>query len=270
MNSALKTGSSNVLVVIMFLVAGWIYMNAKISSTVQRAIKIINYLNEARGPQGIKDISENLTISPPITHRLLATLKMEGMVFQDIETKKYSLSTIFIDYANKIITDVPFISLIDPELVKLRNETQETVGLYLLTGMMRMCVVEHVSKQEICRRAGVGNKIPLHLGSSGRVILAFLNEDLQTKAVSSLPEEERNILRKKLETIVHTGYSINEEELTENVAALSAPVFGAKGKVIGAISISGPVFRWNKESMEQHISLLLKTAENISKSLYQS
>ncbi|MED4688289.1 IclR family transcriptional regulator C-terminal domain-containing protein [Peribacillus frigoritolerans] len=42
----------------------------------------------------------------------------------------------------------------------------------------------------------------------------------------------------------------------------------AEGKVIGAISISGPVFRWHKESMEQHISLLLKTAESISNSLY--
>lgn len=243
-------------------------MSSKISSTVQRAIKIINYLNEARGPQGIKDISENLNISPPITHRLLTTLKMEGMVFQDINSKKYSLGTVFIDYANKIVTDAPFISLIDPDLVELRNETQETVGLYLLTGIMRMCVVEHESNQEISRRAGVGNRIPLHLGSSGRVILAFLNEGLQTKALSILPEEERNTLREKLETIVTTGYSINEEELTENVAALSAPIFGAKGKVIGAISISGPVFRWNKESMEQHIPLLLKTAENISKSLY--
>ncbi|MFE4707884.1 IclR family transcriptional regulator [Peribacillus simplex] len=243
-------------------------MNTKISSTVQRAIKIINYLNETPGPQGIKDISENLNISPPITHRMLTTLKMEGMVFQDLVSKKYSLGTVFIDYANKIITDLPFISLIDSQLIKLRDETQETVGLYMLTSMIRTCVIEHVSNQEISRKAGVGNRIPLHLGSSGRVILAFLKEDLQAQVLNILPEEERNILRQKLGTIVNTGYSINEEELTKNVAALSAPVFGAKGKVIGAISISGPVFRWNKESMEQHISLLLKTTENISKSLY--
>ncbi|WP_235867299.1 IclR family transcriptional regulator [Priestia abyssalis] len=243
-------------------------MSSKISSTVQRAIKIINYLNEARGPQGIKDISENLNISPPITHRLLTTLKMEGMVFQDIDSKKYSLGTVFIDYANKVITDVPIISLMDPELIKLRDETQETVGLYMLTGMIRMCVVEYESKQEISRRAGVGNRIPLHLGSSGRVILAFLSEDLQEQVLSLLPEGERKTLRQKLEAIVNTGYSINEEELTKNVAALSAPIFGAKGKVIGAISISGPFFRWNKESMEQHIPLLLNTTQMISKSLY--
>ncbi|MFC5589796.1 IclR family transcriptional regulator [Sporosarcina soli] len=243
-------------------------MSSKISTTVQRAITIINYLNEARGPQGIKDISENLNIAPPITHRLLATLKMDGLVFQDLESKKYSLGTVFIDYANKIIADVPFLSLIDPELIKLRNETQETVGLYMLSDLIRICVVEHESDQEISRKAGVGNKIPLHLGSSGRVILAFLSEDFQTRALSFLTEEERKILRQKLETIVETGYAINEEELAENVAALSAPVFGAKGKVIGAISISGPLFRWNTESMERHIPTLLKTTKRISDSLY--
>ncbi|MCP1096119.1 IclR family transcriptional regulator [Peribacillus castrilensis] len=243
-------------------------MNTKISSTVQRAIKIINYLNETTGPQGIKNISESLNISPPITHRLLTTLKMDGLVFQDADSKKYSLGTVFIDYANKIITDVPFVSIIDPQLIKLRDETQETVGFYMLTNMVRMCVIEHVSNQEISRRAGVGNRIPLQLGSSGRVILAFLSEGLQAQVLNLLPEEERRMLQQQLEIIVNTRYSINEEEITKNVAALSAPVFGAKGKVIGAISISGPVFRWHKESMEQHISLLLKTAEGISKSLY--
>ncbi|PGZ93086.1 IclR family transcriptional regulator [Bacillus sp. AFS029533] len=252
----------------MELAWGNIFMNSKISSTVQRAIKIINYLNETYGPQGIKDISENLNISPPITHRLLTTLKLEGMVYQDINSKKYSLGTVFIDYANKVISDVPIISLIDPHLMKLRDETGETVGLYMLTGMDRICVVEHESKQEISRRAGIGNKIPLQLGSSGRVILAFLSEDIKAQILSFLSEEERNILQAKLETIIKTGYSTNEEELTENVAALSAPVFGAKGKVIGAIAISGPLFRWNKKSMEQHIPLLLKTSEIISKSLY--
>ncbi|MEW5548414.1 helix-turn-helix domain-containing protein [Peribacillus frigoritolerans] len=55
----------------------------------------------------MKNISESLNISPPITHRLLTTLKMDGLVFQDADSKKYSLGTVFIDYANKIITDVP-------------------------------------------------------------------------------------------------------------------------------------------------------------------
>lgn len=241
-------------------------MNGKISTTVQRALKILNYLNDTPGPQGIKEISENLNLSPPVTHRLLSTLKLEGMVFQEAATKKYSLGTVFIDYANKIIKDIPIV--IDPELIKLRDVTEETVGFYMLSGLMRVCVVEHVSKQEISRRAGVGNRIPLHLGSSGRVILAFLENELQEQVLNGLADEEKERLTGQLEEIKRTRYSINEEELTENVAALSAPVFGAKGKVIGAISISGPIFRWHRESMQQHISFLVKTSEAISQALY--
>lgn len=93
---------------------------------------------------------------------------MDGLVLQDADSKKYSLDTVFLDYANKIITDVPFVSIIDPQLIKLRDETQETVGFYMLTNMVRMCVIEQVSNQEISRRAGVGNRIPLQLGLSGR------------------------------------------------------------------------------------------------------
>lgn len=77
--------------------------------------------------------------------------------------------------------------------------------------MVRMCVIEHVSNQEICRRAGVGNRIPLQLGSRGRVILAFLSEGLQVQVLNLLPEEERKVLQHQLEVIVNTHYSINEK-----------------------------------------------------------
>ena len=70
--------------------------------------------------------------------------------------------------------------------------------------------------------------------SSGRVNLAFLSEELQAKILNNLPEEERKVLRQKLETIVNTGYSINEEELTKNVVALQVNALAliSKGRKI--------------------------------------
>jgi len=242
------------------------FMNTSISTTVLRAIKILNFLRDSAGPKGIKEISEALDISTTVTHRILSTLKMDGMVFQDIGSKKYSLGTVFIEYANKLITDIP--AMIDSDLIKLRDGTQETVGFYMLSGLTRVCVIEHPSQQEISRRAGVGNRIPLQLGASGRTILAFLEDELKNKVLSLLPENERIELTEQLKLVSKTKFSISEEELTRNVSALSAPVFGQKGKVIGAIAISGPFFRWNKETMEEHIPFLLETAEKISKSLY--
>jgi DNA-binding IclR family transcriptional regulator len=236
------------------------------SSTVLRAIKIMNYLNTSAGPQALNDISRNLELSPTIVHRLLATLKLEGFVFQDPRSKHYALGTIFLEYANKIMTEMPLAPLIEPWLVKLRNETGETAGFYVPSGRIRVCTMEVESNQEIRRSVGIGKKHPLYLGASGRAILAFMSKEIQDRVLSPLPVEEQKFIRRLLEKTVQDGYSINEEEITPNVGALSAPVFDQNNRVIGAISVSGPIFRWNRKTMEAFVPVLLKVTRSVSAS----
>src|SRR5699024_11943746 len=90
----------------------------------------------------IKKISEDLDTSTTIIHRLLTTLKLEGFVFQDSQSKLYSLGSLFIEYANKIVTEFPFAPIIEPWLIELRNKTKETVGFYIPNGRSE----EHTSE----------------------------------------------------------------------------------------------------------------------------
>ncbi|ALS79700.1 IclR family transcriptional regulator [Planococcus sp. ANT_H30] len=246
-------------------------MNVKktpeVSATVVRAISIINYLNEGSGSKGVGEISKDLGLSTTIVHRLLTTLKIEGMVFQDPRSKLYSLGTVFLDYANKILTEVPIAPVVEPWLLSLRNETEETVGFYMPTGQMRICVLEYESQQEIRRSVGMGKRLPIHVGASGRAILAFQSTELQERVLSTRPPEERSRIEQLLEETRNQGYATNEEEITTNVAAISAPVFDPQHRVIGAISISGPLFRWNRKTMEPHISNLLAATKEIAYSL---
>ncbi|ARD48937.1 IclR family transcriptional regulator [Sporosarcina sp. P37] len=239
----------------------------EVSSTVVRAISVINYLNDVSGPQGVSDISKGLGLSTTIVHRLLTTLKLEGMVFQDPRSKLYSLGTIFIDYANKILTEMPIAPVIEPWLMSLRNDTGETIGFYMPTGHMRVCVLEYESQLEIRRSVGIGKRLPIHVGASGRAILAFQSPELQNRLLSTLPLDERQELERLLEETRNQGYATNEEEITTNVAALSAPVFDKEHRVIGALSVSGPLFRWNRETMEPHIAGLLAATEEITNAL---
>ncbi|WP_153730510.1 IclR family transcriptional regulator [Sporosarcina obsidiansis] len=239
----------------------------EVSSTVVRAISVINFLNEVSGPQGVSEISKGLGLSTTIVHRLLTTLKLEGMVFQDPRSKLYSLGTVFLDYANKILTEMPIAPVIEPWLMSLRNDTGETVGFYMPTGQMRICVLEYESQQEIRRSVGIGKRLPIHVGASGRAILAFQPAELQDRLLSTLPMDERSRLEDLLEETRNLGYATNEEEITSNVAALSAPVFDQQHRVIGAMSISGPLFRWNRQTMKPHISTLLSATEEITHSL---
>lgn len=239
----------------------------EISSTVLRALEILEYLKDNIGPQSVTEIANNLGFSTTIVHRLLATLKMQGFVFQDTQTRLYSLGTIFIEYANKLTTELPFASIIEPELLTLRNQTEETVGFYILNGYKRVCVLEYESRLEIRRSVGVGTIYPAYSGATGRSLISFLSSAIQQDYMKEIEGEELEAFKEKVKETKQQGYAISYEEINENVTALSAPVFDQHDRLIGAISISGPMFRFQKEQIEKYVPLLLASTNRIKKVL---
>lgn len=240
-------------------------VKADVSATVLRALKVLNHLKEKPGPQSVTQISKDLDLSSTIVHRLLATLKMEGFVLQDDQSKLYSLGVVFMEYANKIVTELPFAPLVEPWLIQLRNTTGETVGFYIPTGQKRLCVLEYESRQEIRRSVGVGTQHPIYAGATGRAILSFQSDQMQEEILNNVPSYEREILRKKIDETRKQGYAVSYEEISANVTAISAPVYNQKNQVVGAISISGPQFRFDKDRIEEFIPILLKATKELSK-----
>lgn len=234
------------------------------SATVFRALKVLDHLKEMTGPQSIKNISDDLDVSPTVIHRLLTTLKIEGFVFQDSQSKLYSLGSIFMEYANKILTELPFAPIIEPSLIQLRNITDETVGFYIPNGHIRLCVMEYESRQEIRRSVGVGTQHPVHTGATGRAILSFLSEKTQDEILKNRPFEERKKLRKKLDDTKEKGYAISYAEISNSVTAISAPVFDQNNHIIGALSVSGPKYRFNNEQIKVYTTELLNATKEIS------
>lgn len=235
------------------------------SATVFRALKVLNHLKEKPGPQSIKNISEDLNVSPTIIHRLLTTLKIEGFVFQDSQSKLYSLGSVFMEYANKIVTELPFAPIIEPWLIQLRNQTDETVGFYIPNGYSRLCVMEYESRQEIRRSVGVGTKHPLSVGATGRAILAFQSNQMQEEILRNLSKEKSKELQNKLDETREFGYAVSYEEINDNVTAISAPVYDSQKRVVGAISISGPKFRFDQSHTSEFIEVLLNATKEIEK-----
>lgn len=236
------------------------------SATVLRALKVLNHLKDKPGPQSVKNISEDMDISLTIVHRLLTTLKLEGFVFQDPQSKLYSLGSIFIEYANKIVTELPFASVIEPKLIQLRRDTNETVGFYIRNGHMRICVMEYESEQEIKRSVGIGTKHQIHEGATGRALLAFQPVNVQEDVYKNLSVDKAKQLKIKLNDTKDSGYSISYEEINDNVTAISAPVYDNQKRVIGAISISGPKFRFDRIRTTKHIGTLLNATKEIEES----
>lgn len=239
-------------------------MKQEQSLTLHHAIDILDYLASVSGMESLSDIATAAGITPPAAHRLLATLKSRSLVLQDPGTRRYTLGLALLTYANRITSSAPFGSVIGPFLDQLRDRTHETTTFHVPRGTVRVCVLESESHQEIRRTVGVGRQVPLHAGASGRAILAFQPPAEQEAMLSSLGEEDRVRVRELLEATRQAGYATSFEESAKNVAALAAPLFDRKrGKVLGSISISGPVFRWHAETMRPFVKPLLETIARI-------
>jgi DNA-binding IclR family transcriptional regulator len=238
------------------------------SSTLAHAIQILDHLADAGGFVPLGRIAVAVGLAPSIVHRLLVTLRAHGLVVQDPRTRRYALGLRLFMYANRVVATAPFGAAIEPILRRLRDLTGETATLHLPRGSVRVCVLEAESQQEIRRSVGVGRQVPLYAGASGRAILAFLPDEEQRRLLADLPPARRAEVEALLEQTRRDRFAISHAESTPNVAALAAPLFDRNsGRVLGSISLSGPLFRWDDQAMAPYVEPLLAAAREIEETL---
>lgn len=214
------------------------------------------------------EIVEKTELSKSTVFRLLATLEAKGFIKRDPRTEKYSLGFRIWELASHINrSDDPAILFL-PEMERLRDEIDETVSLYVRDGLERVRIQAVESQQAIRRVAPIGVRLPLSVGASSKVIVAFTDGDLLGKVLADpmWPSGiDRDLYIKQLKEIREQGYAISVEEREAGTAAVSVPIHNRKGNLVAALVLSGPISRMNEEQMVQYVPHLMKAAEEMGK-----
>jgi len=124
----------------------------------------------------------------------------------------------------------------------------------------------------------LGNRVPLHCTGCGKVLLAYQPESVVASIVAEegLPRyTERTItdpgqFQQELEMIRHQGYAIDNGEQEEGVRCIAVPVYGSKGKVVAALSISGPSSRVDSRHIPTFLPHIKRISAAISSALAAS
>ena len=104
----------------------------------------------------------------------------------------------------------------------------------------------------------------------GKAVLAFrpeLLDGLTLEGVTSKSITDPVELKAELEVARHRGFSLDNEEYLEGVYCVAVPVFGRNQKVVGAVSISGPVVRFSRDKAFQVAQRLKDVGDRISRLL---
>ncbi|MCL5045780.1 MAG: IclR family transcriptional regulator [Actinobacteria bacterium] len=237
---------------------------------VDRALDVLFCFAGRRGGLGVTEIAEKTGLYKSTVHRLLGTLEQKGFVRQEEATGKYHLGVRMLELASGYLEDSDLTSVAYPEMRRLRDDIGETVSLYIRDGVERVRVQKVESLQAVRRVVQIGQRAPLYLGASGKVLLAHCEGRARTRILDGLPSGfDRAGLEEQLSGVAAVGYAISIEEREPGTASVAAPVVDRSGTVVGALCISGPASRFDPETIQRFAEAVKQSALAISARLVE-
>jgi IclR family KDG regulon transcriptional repressor len=234
---------------------------------VERALDILLCFTDSTH-LGLMEITNKVSLHKSTVHRLLASLERKGFVIRDTQTEKYRLGfRIWELSANLSQTDDPAIVLL-PEMERLRDLLGETISLYIRDGKERIRIQAVQSNQAIRRVAPIGARLPLYVGASSKVLIAFANPSVQLSIIQDTEWpgylKSQEYIRQLGETR-EFGYATSIEEREPGAAAVAAPIYNRSNELVAALSVSGPASRLSAEVMKEQANLIIETAKRMGK-----
>jgi DNA-binding IclR family transcriptional regulator len=229
---------------------------------VERALAILACLSEDE--LRLVDLAQRLGLHKATVSRLLASLARADMVSRDA-AGRYRLGPGVLMLTTRLLTrHRTLVDYLRAPLVRVWRVTRETVTVHVRAGLERVCVEELESPETIAFRSGVGSRVPIHVSSSGKVLLAFMDEAERGALLAQLPLTpitERTIvsrtrLAQELEKIRRVGHGISIGERTPGAASVSVPVLDATGQAVAAVSVIGPERRMGPATRRKYAALL--------------
>ena len=188
-------------------------------------------------PRSLAGLVEATGLSRATAHRLAVALEVHGLVRRD-EGGRFALGLRLIGLGHEAAESVPLWAAARPALAWLHEETGESVQLFVRDGDARVCVESIESPRELRTIVPVGSRLPLDRGSAGKVLGGAAGDWVQ---------------------------SVGERE--EGVASVSAPVHDATGRVVAAVSLSGPIQRLTRKPGQRYGTLVAQAAAHVESAI---
>ncbi|MBA2446261.1 MAG: IclR family transcriptional regulator [Nocardioidaceae bacterium] len=245
------------------------------STTVQsvdRAITILELLAQG-GEAGVTELARELGVHKSTAFRLVAALERRDLVEQHTGRGKYRLGTGILRLAGATTSRLDLVQESRVVTRALAQQTGETVNIAVLSDGAALYMDQVAGSSALQPHNWVGQRIPLHATSNGKVLLSTLDRAevarqlpvLRSYTVHTLTTLDD--LMSELEEVRQRGYALAIDELEIGLTAIAAPVRDIQGVVIASVSISGPTFRLDARRAPQMSDAVVAAASEVSRRL---
>ncbi len=209
------------------------------------------------GPATLAQLVQATGLARPTTHRIAVALEHHGLLARDVQGR-FILGPRIAELASAAGED-RMLAVAQPVLAHLRDVTGESAQLYRRQSDVRVCVAAAERASGLRDTVPVGAALPMTAGSAAQILLAWEDAERMHRGLRGA-----RFTAATLATVRRRGWSASAAEREAGVASVSAPVRGPGGRVLAAISVSGPIERLGRSPGRLHAAAVVAAGEKIS------
>ncbi|HUA05238.1 MAG TPA: IclR family transcriptional regulator [Solirubrobacteraceae bacterium] len=231
------------------------------TAAIDRGADLLLRVLESEEPVALGDLASAAGLPKSTASRLVSALERRGLIEQDGERGRLRPGPAILRVAERSMVERNIVEVSRQALDSLSEATGETVNL----AVPGPDGVEHIAQVDSRHFLGAGQWLGRSVGyehsANGKVFAAFGRAPTVIAGAPGVsPVGE-------LQAIRRDGFATSIDELETGLSAMAAPVWGARGEVIAALSISGPTLRMTPSRIEELRPILTSEARTLSRRL---
>ncbi len=212
------------------------------------------------GPATLAGLVNATGLARPTAHRLAVALEYHRLVARDMQGR-FVLGPRLGELAAAAGED-RLLAAANPVLTHLRDITGESAQLYRRQGDSRVCVAAAERPYGLRDTIPVGSALTTGAGSAAQILLAWEEPERLHRGLRGA-----KFTATALAGVRRRGWAQSIGEREPGVASVSAPVRGSSGKVVAAVSVSGPVERLTRQPGRMHAPHVIAAANKLTEAL---
>jgi IclR family transcriptional regulator, KDG regulon repressor len=237
-----------------------------------RAFGILEAVARHREGIGLADLSRLVGLHNSTTFHLAKTMVALGYIRQEKDSKRYRIGRPLFALAASALDEIEMVNLATPVLEDLARQTGESSHFAVRMGDTIVVIARTSGPGAFQLADRVGVVRPAHCTALGKAILASLQPEQLARLIKRTglkPVTEKSIteaavLLRQIDEIKRTGVAYDDGEFNLEVRCIAVPVSDFTGSVVGALGISGPIWRLSHQAMKGRVKTVQDAAARLS------
>jgi IclR family transcriptional regulator, acetate operon repressor len=241
---------------------------------LDRALVILKVLSEREG-MSLTELAEAAAQAPATVYRVLSTFAAHGIVEFDADEQIWAIGPEAFRIGSAFLTRTNLVEQARAVMRDLTSETGETTNLAIADGAQVVFLSQVETHEPIRAFFRPGTRGPIHASGIGKALIAYFPPERVERLIRAEGLERftahtitaREPLMTELAAIRAQGWAMDDEERTEGMRCIAAPIFNEYREAIAGVSISGPTVRVTRERGDDFGAQVRAAADRITRAI---